>query len=105
MGIDALMWAKEVEDRGAGEICLNSIDADGTNKGYELTLTSLISGAVSIPVIASGGAGIPEHLKDVFVQADADAALIASMVHYENYTVGQIKAYLSGEGVRVRELI
>ena len=105
MGIDALKWAKEAEDRGAGEICLNSIDADGTNKGYELTLTSLISGAVSIPVIASGGAGKPEHLKDVFVETGADAALIASMVHYGHYTVSQIKAYLSGEGVRVRELI
>ncbi len=105
MGIDALKWAKEAEDWGAGEICLNSIDADGTNKGYELTLTSLISGAVSIPVIASGGAGKPEHLKDVFVETGADAALIASMVHYKNYTVDQIKAYLSGEGVLVRELI
>ncbi|MEA3470579.1 MAG: imidazole glycerol phosphate synthase subunit HisF, partial [Thermodesulfobacteriota bacterium] len=72
-GIDALEWAKQAEDLGAGEICLNSIDADGTNKGYELTLTSLISGAVSIPVIASGGAGKPEHLKDVFVKAGADA--------------------------------
>lgn len=105
MEIDALWWAKEAESLGAGEICLNSIDADGTNKGYEIALTSLISDAVSIPVIASGGAGIPEHLRDVFVEAGADAALIASMVHYEHYTVGQIKAYLSGEGVPVRELI
>ncbi len=105
MGIDALRWAKEAENLGAGEICLNSIDADGTNEGYEIALTSLISDAVSIPVIASGGAGIPEHLRDVFVEAGADAALIASMVHYGHYTVGQIKAYLSGEGVPVRELI
>ncbi len=104
-GIDALAWAKEAEDRGAGEICLNSIDADGTNEGYELSLTSLISGALSIPVIASGGAGKPEHLRDVFVKAGADAALIASMVHYGHYTVGEIKAYLSGVGIPVRELI
>ncbi len=104
-GIDALAWAKEAEDRGAGEMCLNSIDADGTNEGYELSLTSLISGALSIPVIASGGAGKPEHLRDVFVKAGADAALIASMVHYGHYTVGEIKSYLSGEGIPVRELI
>jgi cyclase len=104
-GIDALAWAKEAENLGAGEICLNSIDADGTNEGCELTLTSLISGALSIPVIASGGAGKPEHLRDVFVEAGADAALIASMVHYGHYTVGQIKSYLAGEGIPVRELV
>lgn len=104
-GIDALVWAKEAENLGAGEICLNSIDADGTNDGYELTLTSLISGALSIPVIASGGAGIPEHLRDVFVDANADAALIASMVHYGTYTVAEIKSYLSGQGIPVRELV
>jgi cyclase len=104
-GIDALVWAKEAENLGAGEICLNSIDADGTNDGYELTLTSLISGALSIPVIASGGAGKPEHLRDVFVEAGADAALIASMVHYGHYTVGQIKSSLSREGIPVRELV
>ncbi len=104
-GIDALVWAKEAENLGAGEICLNSIDADRTNEGYELTLTSLISGVLSIPVIASGGAGVPEHLKDVFEKAGADAALIASMVHYGRYTVGQIKSYLSGEGIPVREHI
>jgi cyclase len=105
MGIDALSWAKEAENLGAGEICLNSIDTDGTNEGYELALTSLISGTVSIPVIASGGAGKPEHLRDVFVEAGADAALIASMVHYGHYTVGNIKAYLSGEGIPVRVLV
>jgi len=104
-GIDALAWAREAEDRGAGEICLNSIDTDGTNEGYELILTSLISGALSIPVIASGGAGRPEHVRDVFLEAGADAALIASMVHYGHYRVGQIKSYLSGEGIAVREVI
>jgi len=105
VGIDAVQWARQAQDLGAGEICLNSIDADGTNAGYELTLTSLISDAVSIPVIASGGAGEPEHLRDVFKQSGADAALIASMVHYERYTVGQIKEYLAGENVPVRTFI
>lgn len=105
VGIDAIEWAKRAQGLGAGEICLNSIDADGTNAGYELTLTSRISDAVSIPVIASGGAGEPEHLRDVFTQSGADAALIASMVHYERYTVGQIKEYLAGEGVPVRTFI
>ncbi len=105
MGIDALEWAKRAQDLGAGEICLNSIDADGTNTGYELALTALISKNVSIPVIASGGAGLPEHLRDVFQTSDADAALIASMVHYQQYTVAQIKEYLSKEGVPVRTFI
>ena len=105
MGIDALEWAQRAQNSGAGEICLNSIDADGTSDGYELTLTSLISGAVSIPVIASGGAGKPEHLKDVFVKSNADAALIASMVHYQHYTVGEIKFSLARDGVPVRDFI
>jgi cyclase len=104
-GIDAAEWALRAQGLGAGEICLNSIDADGMNTGYELTLTSLISRAVSIPVIASGGAGEPRHLYDVFSQSGADAALIASMVHYQRYTVGQIKEYLAGEGIPVRALI
>lgn len=103
MGIDALKWAIEAQELGAGEICLNSIDADGTTTGYELELTSLISGSVEIPVIASGGAGTPEHLKDVLTKGKADAALIASMIHYGNYTVGQIKSYLASNGVKVRK--
>ncbi len=102
MGTDALWWAKEAESLGAGEICLNSIDADGTQDGYELTLTSLISGAVNIPVIASGGAGKPEHLYDVLTTGKADAALIASMVHYGYYRIKDIKSYLGEEGVKVR---
>ena len=104
MGMDALDWAKKAQDLGAGEICLNSIDADGTNEGYELILTSLITNAVSIPVIASGGAGNPEHLRDVFVKAGADAALIASMVHYGRYTVSRIKACLAERNIPVREV-
>lgn len=102
MGIDALEWAKQAESLGAGEICLNSIDADGTQEGYELHLTAMISQAVSIPVIASGGAGKPEHLLDVLTKGHADAALIASMVHYGTYTVGGIKEYLAESGVPVR---
>src|SRR5512135_2590338 len=102
MGIDALWWAREAERLGAGEICLNSIDADGTQAGYELTLTRMISEAVAIPVIASGGAGTPEHLYEVLTTGRADAALIASMVHYGTYTIKAIKEYLDGRGVPTR---
>lgn len=99
---DALEWAKEAERLGAGEIVLNSIDADGMKSGYELTVTKMISDAVSIPVVASGGAGKPEHLRDVLTEGHADAALIASMVHYGDYTVSEIKKELDAEGVSVR---
>jgi cyclase len=101
-GIDALWWAKEAERLGAGEICLNSIDADGTQDGYEIDLTYLISTSVHIPVIASGGAGKPEHLFDVLTDGRADAALIASMVHYKTYTISEIKTFLSRKGVKIR---
>jgi cyclase len=104
MGIDALWWAQEAVRLGAGEICLNSIDADGTQKGYELTLTKLISEAVPIPVIASGGAGIPDHLYDVLTEGKADAALIASMVHYGTYSIAEIKNYLKQRGIKMRSL-
>ena len=103
MGMDALAWALEAQALGAGEICLNSIDADGTKDGYELTLTKLISSNVDIPVIASGGAGHPSHLNDVLTEGNADAALIASMVHYGAYTISEIKSYLTDQGVRVRQ--
>jgi cyclase len=102
MGIDALWWAKEGERLGAGEICLNSIDADGTQQGYELTLTRMISKAVSIPVIASGGAGTPEHLARVLSEGKADAALIASMIHYGTYTIKGIKEFLDQQGIPMR---
>ena len=101
-GLDALAWAREAERLGAGEICLNSIDADGTREGYELPLTSLIAGAVGIPVIASGGAGSPEHLRAVLTEGKADAALVASIVHLGQYPVPEIKRYLASHGVRVR---
>ena len=102
MGVDALWWAQEAERLGAGEICLNSIDADGTQVGYELELTRLISSHVQIPVIASGGAGEPQHLLDVVTRGHADAALIASMVHYGTYSIRQIKEFLQENGVPVR---
>lgn len=101
-GIDALWWAKEAESLGAGEICLNSIDADGVQTGYELNLTRLISENVNIPVIASGGAGKPEHLAEVLTTGKADAALIASMVHYRTYTVAGIKQYLNENHIKTR---
>ncbi len=101
-GMDALWWAKEAQNLGAGEICLNSIDADGTQDGYELSLTRMISEAVRIPVIASGGAGKPEHLLEILTNGKADAALIASMVHYRHYTIPEIKNYLMAHGVKTR---
>ena len=101
-GIDALAWAKEAERSGAGEICLNSIDADGAQEGYELELTSLISESVSIPVIASGGAGNIDHIYDVLTKGKADAALIASIVHYGTYTIKQIKEDLHAKDVKMR---
>jgi imidazole glycerol-phosphate synthase subunit HisF len=103
-GIDALWWAMEAEKLGAGEICLNSIDADGTQNGYEINLTALISENVRIPVIASGGAGKPEHLAEVLTKGKADAALIASMVHYRTYTITEIKEYLETQQIHTRML-
>jgi cyclase len=102
MGLDALDWALKGEMLGAGELVVNSIDADGTKEGYELSLTRMISEAVSIPVIASGGAGNSEHLFDVLKEGKADAALVASMVHYGDYTIEEIKRYLSGRGLKIR---
>jgi cyclase len=102
MGIDALEWAMTGEKLGAGELVVNSIDADGTKGGYELNLTALISEAVRIPVIASGGAGKPEHLYDALTKGKADAALIASMVHYGEYTVSGLKADLDRRGLKMR---
>lgn len=91
MGLDAVAWAKKAVSLGAGEICINSIDADGTKQGYELELTQMVCDAVNVPVIASGGAGTPQHISDLFAQTTADAALVASMVHYGNYTCAEIK--------------
>jgi len=102
MGLDALEWARRGEALGAGELVVNSIDADGTRDGYEITLTRMIAGAVGIPVIASGGAGKPEHLYDVLTEGQADAALVASMVHYGDYRVSELKQYLHGRGLPIR---
>lgn len=102
MLLDALQWAKEGERLGAGELVVNAIDADGTRNGYALTLTRMLSDAVRIPVIASGGAGVPSHLYDVLTEGRADAALVASMVHYGDYTVSGLKRYLHERGVKVR---
>jgi cyclase len=101
-GIDALGWAKLGEELGAGELVINSIDADGTKDGYEINLTRMLADAVSIPVIASGGAGKPEHLYDVLTEGHADAALVASIVHYGEYSCGQLKEYLNDRGVKIR---
>jgi len=101
-GMDALSWAQEAERLGAGEICLNSIDADGTQEGFELNLTALISESVGIPVIASGGAGSIEHVYEVFTKGKADAALVASIVHYETYSIRENKQDLHSRGVKVR---
>jgi len=100
--LDALQWAQKAEELGAGEIVLNSIDADGTRDGYEIPLTRLISEGVGVPVVASGGAGKPEHLLAVFDEGRADAALVASMVHYGDWSIAQIKGYLRQNGVPVR---
>lgn len=102
MGIDALAWAIEGEKLGAGELVVNSIDADGTKEGYEINLTRMIAEAVSIPVIASGGAGKPEHLHEVLTEGKADAALVASMVHYGEYTCRELKEYLHDQGIKMR---
>lgn len=102
MGLDAIQWAKRGEGLGAGELVVNSIDADGTKEGYELNLTRMIAEAITIPVIASGGGGKPEHLYDVLTEGKADAALVASMLHYGEYTVGEIKAYLAERGLKIR---
>ena len=102
MGIDALAWALKGEALGAGELVVNSIDADGTREGYELSLTAMIAEAVRIPVIASGGAGRPEHLYDALTAGKADAALVASMVHYGDYTVSGLKRYLHERDLKIR---
>jgi cyclase len=100
--IDAVKWAKKVEELGAGEIMLTSMDKDGTKDGYDIELTKTISEAVSIPVIASGGAGNLEHLYEAFAEGKADAVLAASIFHYREYTIKEAKEYLKSKGVPVR---
>ena len=101
-GLDAIAWAKEVENRGAGEILLTSMDRDGTELGYNIELTRAVADAVSIPVIASGGAGKPEHFLAVLTEGLASAALAASVFHYRQISIPELKRYLAEEGVPVR---
>jgi len=101
-GIDAVEWAKEVYNRGAGEILLTSMDADGTKAGYDIELTRAVSDAVGIPVIASGGAGTLDHMVDVLEHGNADAVLAASIFHFGEFTVPETKQYLSNKGIPVR---
>lgn len=101
-GLDAVEWAKRVEKLGAGEILLTSMDADGTKNGYDIEFTKAIIDSVNIPVIASGGCGKLEHFSKVFKESKADAALAASLFHYRELTIGQVKDYLAKEGLEVR---
>jgi len=101
-GLDAIEWAKEVEKIGAGEILLTSIDKDGTKDGYDIELTRAIVEAVTIPVIASGGCGRPEHMLDIFKESNVEAALAASIFHYETYSVAMVKKYLIQNNIPVR---
>lgn len=100
-GMNAVDWAKRAEELGAGEILLTSMDKDGTKDGYDIDLTSAVTSVVNIPVIASGGAGKLEHLRDVIKYANADAVLVASIFHYRQYTIREAKEYLKSEGISV----
>jgi len=102
VGLETVAWAKEVQARGAGEILLTVMDADGTLDGYDIEITQAVARAVSIPVIASGGAGSPEHIYQVLTAGCADAALAASIFHFGTYSVGRTKQYLADRGVPVR---
>lgn len=101
-GIDAVEWSREVNRRGAGEILLTSMDRDGTKSGFDLELTDAVCKAVNIPVIASGGCGTLEHFSEVFEKTGADAALAASLFHYGELTIGEVKAHIAGKGIPVR---
>src|SRR5206468_4468951 len=101
-GLDAVEWARRAVALGAGEIVLNSIDADGTKAGFDLVITRRISEALSVPVVASGGAGKLEHMAEVLLEGKADAVLAASIFHFGEYTVGDVKKYLAGKSIPVR---
>ncbi|MDE2998829.1 MAG: imidazole glycerol phosphate synthase subunit HisF [Gemmatimonadota bacterium] len=101
-GRDALEWARELVDRGAGELVLNSIDADGTRDGYDIELNRTVAELVDVPIVASGGSGGPEHMYQVLQEGMASAALAASIFHYRHYSIPQVKAYLASRGVCVR---
>jgi cyclase len=95
-------WVKQAHDLGAGEIVLNVMNADGTTQGYDLEMTAAVSDAVTIPVVASGGAGNPQHVLDVLTIGHADAALAASIFHFDDFSIGQVKTFLAEHGVSVR---
>ena len=101
-GVDAVEWAKRVEDFGAGAILPTSMDADGTQAGYDIPMTRAIADAVGVPVIASGGAGTLEHLHEAITEGHADAVLVASIAHFGTFTIKQMKEYLVGRGIPVR---
>ncbi len=103
-GLEAVAWAREMERRGAGEIVLTCMDSDGTRNGYDLEMTRAVSDAVSIPVVASGGAGNPEHLRAALVEGGASAALAASIFHFREYSIEETKNYLAAHGVPVRRI-
>lgn len=102
MGIDAIEWAMKAYELGAGEILLTSMDCDGTKDGYDIELTRTVSDNVNIPVIASGGAGKLEHFKEAFTEGNADAVLAASLFHYKELEINEVKKYLREEGISVR---
>ena len=102
-GLEAVDWARKAVSLGAGEIVLNSIDADGTKAGFDLVITRRVSESVGVPVVASGGAGTLEHLADVLIEGKADAVLAASIFHFGNYTVGDVKKFLAKQKIPVRE--
>ena len=102
MGIDAIEWAMKAYELGAGEILLTSMDCDGTKDGYDIELTRTVSDNVNIPVIASGGAGKLEHFKEAFTEGNADAVLAASLFHYKEPEINEVRKYLREEGISVR---
>ena len=102
MGLDLIEWVKTIEKLGAGEICLNSIDADGTKNGFDIDMLKAVCDACSIPVIASGGAGKIEDFSEVFEKTGATAALAASLFHFKELTVGEVKSYLKDKNINVR---
>jgi len=101
-GIDAITWAKEVEEKGAGEILLTSMETDGTKNGFDIPITAAVSDATGIPIVASGGVGTLEHFYDGFTKGKADACLAASVFHYGEFTIKEVKEYLRGRGIPVR---
>lgn len=104
-GLEAVAWARRVVELGAGEIVLTSMDADGTKNGYDLSMTRAVSEAVDVPVVASGGAGHPEHLRAALVEGGASAALAASIFHFREYSIAATKEYLARHGVRIRRVV